>query len=312
MSRLRSQVLEWFEAGRVVRGCEHEALRAARTLPAPAQWRTFLDRLTLWLATVALAASVIFFFAANWDALGRFARFGLVEAAIVAGLVACWRSDLDRPAGKAILTLLALLVGALLALTGQTYQTGADSYELFGWWAALILPWVLVGRFSPLWLLWLALLNAAVWLYFARGSEGEDMLWALFALNAAALAAWEAAHRAGISWLADSWPPRLVAIAAGTAATALAVWVIVDADGIAGVAAWLVWMGAVYGWYRHARPDLFMLAGGVLSLIVVVIAFLLRHGGEDGGTLLLIGLAVIALSGGGAMWLRHLARELEA
>ena len=38
-------------------------------------------------------------------------------------------------AGKAVLTLLSLLVGALLALTGQIYQTGADTYELFAWWA---------------------------------------------------------------------------------------------------------------------------------------------------------------------------------
>ena len=312
MSRLRSQVLLWFEAGRVARGREREALRVVGMLPAPAEWRTFLDRLTLWLGTVALAAAVIFFFAANWDALGRFARFGLVEAAIVAGLVACWRADLDRPAGKAILTLLALLVGALLALTGQTYQTGADSWELFAWWAALILPWVAVSRFSPLWLLWLALLNASVWLYFSRGWDGESMLWAVLALNGVALAAWEAAHRARVPWLADSWPPRLVAVAAGTAATALAIWTIVDGGSVAGLAAWLVWMGVVYGWYRHVRPDLFMLAGGVLSLVVVVVAFLLRHAGEGGGALLLSGLAVIALSGGGAMWLRHLARELEA
>ena len=73
--------------------------------------------------------------------------------------------------GKAVLLLLGLLTGALLALTGQVYQTGADTYELFGWWAVLILPWVLVGRFSPLWLVWLALLNLTVHFYFSIGWE---------------------------------------------------------------------------------------------------------------------------------------------
>ena len=148
--------------------------------------------LSLWLGTVALASAIIFFFAFNWDDLPRMAKFGLVEAAIVAALLACWRVDLDSMPGKAVLMLLSLLTGALLALTGQIYQTGADTYELFGWWAVLILPWVLVGRFSPLWLVWLALLNLTVHFYFSIGWETHPLFWTLFALNSLALVAWEA------------------------------------------------------------------------------------------------------------------------
>src|SRR5687768_7999129 len=195
MSSLRGEVLDWFEAGRAAPGREHEMLREAGLYPTRADWHSFLSNLTLWLGTIALSAAVIFFFAFNWDDLGRFAKFGLVEAAILAGLIACWRFDLDGAPGKAVLLLLSLLTGALLALTGQIYQTGADPYELFGWWAALILPWVLVGRFSPLWLVWLALLNMTVLLYPQRGWEPTALLWLLFALNTIALAAWEAAHR---------------------------------------------------------------------------------------------------------------------
>ena len=171
----RSEVLDWIEAGRIAPGAERRALRAAGMIPARAEWRGFLAQLALWLGTVALAAAVIFFFAFNWDDLGRFAKFGLLEAAIVAGLLALWWTGLDGTAGKALLTLLSLLVGALLALTGQVYQTGADTYELFAWWAVLILPWVVVGRFSPLWLLWLGLVNLAVWFYFSLGFGGEAL-----------------------------------------------------------------------------------------------------------------------------------------
>src|SRR5688572_2321641 len=155
MSRYRSEVLGWFESGRIVPGSENDVLRAADILPTRMEWRGFLASLCLWLGTVALVAAVIFFFAFNWDDLGRFAKFGLVEAAILAGLLACWRVGVDGKPGKAVLLLLSLLTGALLALTGQVYQTGADTYELFAWWAVLILPWVLVSRFSPLWLTWL-------------------------------------------------------------------------------------------------------------------------------------------------------------
>ncbi len=314
MSGLRDEVLDWFDSGRVLRGREHEVLRAAALAPTRGDWRAFLGRLTLWLGVIALAAAVIFFFAFNWDALGRFAKFGLVEAAIVAGLIACWRFDLDSAPGKAVLLLLSLLAGALLALAGQVYQTGADTFELFAWWAMLILPWVVVGRFSPLWLVWLALLNLAGWFYFSRAWAAEPMLWALFGLNSLALAGWEAAHRAGLSWLRDSWPPRLVAMASAAFATALALWAIVDGgSGGAGVIllAYAAWLGALYYWYRHRRPDLFMLAAGLLSLIVTVAALLsdlVLDGGAAGG-FLLVGLAVLGMSAGGAMWLRSVARE---
>ena len=315
MSRLRGELLDWLEAGRVVRGRELEALRVAGMVPTPRDWRAFLGQLSLWLGTVALAASVIFFFAFNWDDLDRFAKFGLVEAAIVAGLVACFWTDLDGAAGKAVLLLLSLLVGALLALAGQTYQTGADSYELFAWWALLILPWVLVGRFSPLWLVWLGLSNLGVYFYYARGWNGELLMWALFALNALALAAWEAAHRAGIAWLRDSWPPRLAAVAAGSMVTALMIWATLGGGTGTGRLALIVypaWLAACYFWYRHIRPDLFMLAGGLLSLIVATAVFLAEKLSADGGALLLTGLVVIGMSAGGAMWLKSLAREQQA
>jgi uncharacterized membrane protein len=318
MSRFRSDVLDWLETGRVVSGREREVLRKAEMVPSPAAWRTFLGHLTLWLGTIALAAAVIFFFAFNWNDIGRFAKFGLVEVAVVAGLLASWWVELDSAPGKAILVMLSLLTGALLALSGQVYQTGADTYELFAWWAVLILPWVLVSRFSPLWLVWLVLLNLAAFFYFSRSSVIDPWLWSLFGLNGIALALWEAAHRAGLSWLRDSWPPRLVSIAAGVGATALAVWAIFETSESAamrGLAAFAfaAWLAALYGWYRHVRPDLFMLAGGALSLIAAVAAFLSRHFMDAGsGAFLLIGLVVIAMSAGSAIWLKSAAREQTA
>ena len=318
MSRFRSEVLDWFDAGRIARGREGEVLRAAGMIPAPAEWRGFLGHLTLWLGALALAAAVIFFFAFNWDELGRFAKFGLVEAAILAGLLVCWRADIDSLAGKACLLLLSLLTGALLALTGQVYQTGADSFELFAWWAILILPWVLVSRFAPLWLFWLALVDLCAILWFGDGPEGEPLMWTLFGLNGSALMLWEAAHRLGAAWLRDEWPPRLVAIASGVMATILAISAITDSAGdprqrLLAASAYLLWVGAFYFWYRRIRPDLFMLAGGVLSLIVAIVALLSKHLlGEGSAGFLLIGLTVIALSAGGAIWLKSVAREQRA
>ena len=313
MSGFRTEILEWFDLGRVAPDRELDVLRAGGILPAPAEWGAFLGRLTLWLGTIALAAALIFFFAFNWDDLGRFAKFALVEAAILAGLLACWRVDLDDLTGKAVLLLLSLLTGALLALSGQVYQTGADTYELFTYWAVLILPWVMVGRFSPLWLLWLGLLNLAAWLYFQLFADADPLLWALFVLNGLALAAWEAGHRAGVEWLRDDWPPRLVALASGAAATALIVWAIMGGGAGGAFVAYGIWLSAIYVWYRRVRPDLFMLAGGLLSLIVAVVAFLSKNMlGSASGGYLIIALVVIAMSAGGAVWLKSAAREQRA
>ena len=316
MSRHVEEVSHWFQAGRIAPGRELEVLRAAGMVPASSDWRPFLGKLSLWLGTVALATAVIFFFAFNWDDLGRFARFGLVEAAIVVALLLCWPVDLDGVAGKALLTLLTLLVGALLALSGQTYQTGADTFELFAYWAALILPWVLASRFSPLWLVWLSLINIASTLYFATFTDGENLFWVLFAVNSLALIGWEVAHRAGLPWLRDSWPPRLLAMASAGAATGLMAWAIVDGGGntrALAALAYLIWLAGFYIWYLQIRPDLFMLAAGLLSLIVVVVTFLSWHLPEgDGGQFLFIGLIAIGMSASGAIWLRSVAGEQRA
>jgi uncharacterized membrane protein len=320
MSELRGAVLGWFDSGRIAPGEAPAVLRAAGLVPSRGDWRDFLSRLTLWLGTVALAASAIFFFAFNWDALGRMAQFGLVEGAILIGLLACWRLGIETLAGKAVLLLLSLLAGALLALAGQVYQTGADPWELFAWWAVLILPWVLLGRFAPLWLLWLTLLNVAVFLHGGIRSDlaVEPIVWSLFGLNGLALAGWEAGRRLEIEWLGEDWPPRLVAIASAASATVLILWAILDwrdqASGALAGTLYLGWLACVYAWYRHVRPDLFMLAAATLSLIVSAATLLAKWVLDESaaGGFLLVGLAVIGMSAAGGLWLKSVAREQPA
>ena len=67
---------------------------------------------------------------------------------------ACEATGVRRHGVGALLVLAGLFLGALLALLGQIYQTGADTWELFAWWALLLLPWALAGASQALWLLW--------------------------------------------------------------------------------------------------------------------------------------------------------------
>jgi uncharacterized membrane protein len=319
-----SDLFSWLEQGRVPASFGAQAARTTGLLPAPPDWRSFADRFLLWVGSLFLAFAVIFFIAYNWQALGRFAKFGLAEGALILAVVAAWRLGVERLTGRAALFAVALLIGALLALVGQTYQTGADTFELFSAWALAILPLALLASMPALWLLWLAIVNLAVVLYFQAFQgilfsflfERDPLPWALFTLNAIALVAWEAAALA-FDWARVQWARRCVAFASGAAAAVLAVFGAVDDHvNFANLLAWSAWTAAAYYWYRYRRPDLFVLAGGVLGAVVVLTAWLSRamlfDAGDEGAAFLLIGLLVISLSAAGSYWLRAVARELNA
>ncbi|MCX6976192.1 MAG: DUF2157 domain-containing protein [Verrucomicrobia bacterium] len=91
MSSNRNDILDWSDQGRVPHDRLREALEFARVLPNATDWRRFLDRVLLFMGVVLLASGVIFFFAFNWQDLGRYAKFALVEAPLLAALVVAWR-----------------------------------------------------------------------------------------------------------------------------------------------------------------------------------------------------------------------------
>jgi uncharacterized membrane protein len=316
----REILLEWAERGRIPETRVTDALAAARITPATQDWRVFLDRLLLGCGAISLAAGVIFFIAYNWTALGRYAKFALVEAVVVASIVAVWVRGVDRPSGKAALTFASVATGGLLALVGQTYQTGADTWELFAAWGALILPWALTARFAALWVLWIAIANVAVTLYFQTFNwffnlfiSTERQAWALFVFNTAALVVWEMSA-ARLQWLNERWAIRLLAVAGGAVVTGLATIAIIDWEGqILTLLVYGAWLATLYFVYRRLIFDLFMIAGGCLSALIVATDVLAKHliargPGEEWG-FFLTAVAVIGMTAGAAVWLRTIDRE---
>lgn len=320
MSATRDDILDWVEQGQLKPDAVPIALRLAGIMPGRTDWLRFLNRLTLWLGVIFLAVAVIFFFAYNWREMGRFAKFGVAELPILACLVLYWRVGVERIAGRAVLLAISLLTGALLALVGQTYQTGADTFELFIAWAIAVLPLAIAGCFGALWLLWLALLNIALSLYFHTFGvwfgvlfDSEKLLWTLFAVNTIALCIWEWGAYRGVSWLQERWSLRVLALASGSFITAIAVWAILDREAAhaAAALAYCGWMSTAYFVYRHRQRDLFVLSGGVLSAILLIAVFLskllLHH--DSGGGWLFIGMIIIGMSAAGGIWLKSIAAE---
>jgi len=323
MPSSRLQIIALIEQGAIPPDKIDDALAVTGITPDAGAWKTFLDHLLLWLGGLALACAALFFMAYNWSGIGHLGKFALVEGLIILAVLAYWKLGERTMGGNVALLAATLLLGVLLALFGQIYQTGADTWQLFFTWALLMLPWAVVGRFPAIWVLWVALVNLAIVLYHQAfrgvfgimvGSE-DGMLWLTFAFNALALAVWEMLSRAW-PWLAERWAVRLLAVGGGVPLTWLVIYGIVDQENglVFAGAAWAAWMAAMVFVYRRKRPDLFMLAGCCLSAIVVLITFLGRHLLESGGAggFLVLALAVIGLGAGAAVWLRNVHREWQS
>lgn len=120
-------------------------------------------RSSLLIVAVGLAGlGLIFGVAANWALLSRLQQFSLLQMLVLgasAGMAA-W------PWARVPLALLALTAsGALFAYFGQTYPSGANSWQLFALWAGLGLPLAVCARADSVWSLWtvVALIGIALW-----------------------------------------------------------------------------------------------------------------------------------------------------
>lgn len=193
-----SLVHHLWRTGAVPSGRYGEALALARDDVAWALWGR---RLLLALAVGQILAAVVFFFAWNWAALP-----GLVKIALTLGLtVACALSSrlrLRQEARRALLFSAGLLTGVTLAVFGQHFQTGADAWQLFALWAALLVPWAATRRSPALWALWLVVAETGL-VFFLDTLPGEAQPPAviLAALPAVAVAAHDLAPGVVARWL---------------------------------------------------------------------------------------------------------------
>ncbi len=322
MESKRLLILQWIEQGRIDKNKTSEVLMSTSVIPNGLQWRAFIENLLMWLGGLSLAFSLMFFIAYNWEAMGRFAKFALVEAAIFLCIIAYWKLGANKISAKISITMATILLGVLLALYGQTYQTGADPWQLFANWALLMMPWAVVAQFASIWLIWVVLLNLSLVLYFQASNfmfgmffgNTENVFWVLFVFNSLVWISWELlADR--FSWLEERWAVRLIAIASGFSISFLMLTFIFDNSSSKSmfVFFYFAWAAALYFVYRRLKYDLFMLAGLCLSAIVVITSFFAKalfdqH--DSIGSFFILTLIVIAMAAGAAKWLKSIQKEM--
>ncbi|NCP66526.1 MAG: DUF2157 domain-containing protein [Paraglaciecola sp.] len=299
-----------------------QALLLSEVYPPAKAWPAFIIRILLSFAVIALGCSVVFFVAANWHDMSRTTKFLLLQSLPVLA-IACYVRGGSAPLIRPLaLSAAFLCLGALMAYFGQTYQTGADPWQLFFNWALLSVPWVMISRFAPLYFAWLILLNLSIGLYHADLgallpfdlSRMESLFWSSLLFNGISLLLWELS-RAQFTWLDRLWFGRMLAVVIAYHANALALMAIFvsDASWLGGLV-WLALMGLTYWRYRMRHVNLFMLALGCLSGIVVVVAWCanLLFDMHESAVFLLLFLLTVGLTTWAAMWLKTLIKENQA
>ena len=288
----------------------------------PLAWWPWVEKALLFLGLALTLSGVVCFFAWNWDAMPGLVKLAIVQAGIVACCVAAYQKKIATLPGKAAITAAAVLVGVFLAVFGQVYQTGADAYQLFVGWALLILPWVVMCRLAGLWVLWLAIVNVAVSLFWGQAihPRGFDEAWLpliLGLLNGLVAVTREVVTERGCNWL-PIWFRRL-AVAASLVMFGIPSFAIIADIGRADIVAWIGVLGLltglalIYWQFRRRSPDLCVLTCGATTITVLACAGVIR-------VLMDVGVAALAFFGSGlailgivavmTRWLMLVARDL--
>lgn len=312
------ELLKLAETGALSDDALTRAAHVAPLTPSPQDWRAASERLLLAAGALLCATAIVFFFAYNWADLHRYTKFSLAITALAACTGIALASRPFTVAWKTALFAACVVTGALLALIGQTYQTGADPWELFAAWALLILPFALLARSTASWALWLAIANLALVralheqaLGFVPGRwhDGAGPLLLIAAFNLAALLVFEfAARRLLVT------PRRHLARLA--AAFMLATLVIGAVIGwwereLWPVTVTFLFAAAAVGWCYHTlHRDLMILALTLYAAIAVFASALIRVLPDDAAFLFMniVALFIVGTSAAAGAWIVRLYR----
>jgi len=138
-------------------------------------WQRYLNLLFLLLTVGFLTSGIITLIAANLDYFSDLAKiYGLqtlLVVTVVLGIYCFIRESCRQAKEKlkwktySLFFVVSVLIGSLFALVGQTYQTGADVWQLFAVWTLCQLPFLLLFPNVVSALLFAATANVAFYLF---------------------------------------------------------------------------------------------------------------------------------------------------
>ncbi len=307
----------------------HEARAYALDfLYPPDKWGVWISRLLLAVGTALVLSGIVYFFAFNWAKITPLVKLSSIQGALFCCLLGAYYYKLDRVSGQILLLSASVLTGVFMAVFGQIYQTGADAYQLFMMWSVFILGWTVISNFAPQWILWLAVTNIFLGLWWDQAAlpdrDREELIFVIFAVfNGSMLALREVfIARIGAAWLDHRWVRILLTIILLLPLNApLLVWVL-QSGGVnnalkLSAAVGVIGHGLLYAFYRFKVRDMWSLAAIALSVCVILEAAvleLLSDAFEDVEILmfLLMGLATLGIFSLAVLYLRRIISVMEA
>lgn len=152
--------------------------------PNQRSWHSFLQVSLLVLGAGFLVSGIVFFFAYNWASLPDLAKLIITQALVAVTCLPYFFKGIRPLIRNISLTASAVLVGGMLAVFGQIYQTEAMAFDLMLSWTLAVSLWVVAARFAPLTLLWLILIQSTSTLYYEQVLHQYEDLYPLFTLAA--------------------------------------------------------------------------------------------------------------------------------
>lgn len=196
-------------------------------------WGFWISRLFFFLGISLFLAGIFFFFAYNWNSMSSFLKFLTIEVLLAACLLGAAFTGLNNIMGKTLLLSGSVLLGVFMAVFGQVYQTGSESYQLFINWSLMIFGWTLISNFAFQWFFWILLTNLSLqlwWIHAALPSkEMEFMIFVymtLYNMSFLALREFFTLNKK-FSWLQASWTRQsLQLITFSLMFTSVAIWIL--------------------------------------------------------------------------------------
>ncbi|NNE93837.1 MAG: DUF2157 domain-containing protein [Verrucomicrobiales bacterium] len=294
-------------------------------------WAGWISKWAGALGGIFLLAGVLFFFASNWKEMSPFLRFGVLEGGVLLAATAALVCGLRKRLGNWLLVAASVLTGVLIAVFGQVYQTGADAFEVFALWAALIFLWVLAAKFAPLWMLWVVVAETALILFAGQVMVPKDnwVTWPVAFLGLAdftigMLVLWEwLQSKERFAWLRGEWI-RIALVITSLFWLSIIVWMWIFETWRyrdkpqwpfwAGTLAWMLAVGIGFWFYSKKRPSLISVSACVLVAAGTMVCWLARwilDSSFDGGFgWLMVGMCAIGLFTGAAFLIIRAAKQI--
>jgi uncharacterized membrane protein len=317
MNTKLQQLWNWFESKDINLSQLKQAFSQIETKPSPQSWLQFSIKLLLTLGLACLVCGVIFFFAYNWEDMTREQKFFLIQILIGGCAIGILFSQNKSFLQYSLSFTLMMLIGALFAYFGQTYQTGKDPWELFFNWFLITLPITFMAGKNPHWILSVILLNLSLLLYLDVHSGLWGMFyneaWQILFVSSVNFAFAEIMQRVFVKqgWMDDNLVPQLTMLAGLFGFTVLSLYFLFESHKHPlQILSYLAVMAWIYYQYKHKTINLFVLSGWVLSAIVFIISIFIRVLEDDfgGASFLFITLLITGLSAAGGNWLIRLNR----